>query len=199
MVDMVDRIKKTVVDVVDAFGGRGTVIGSLIEQEKRLMELLSQRVHRTFAAAEAAGVPADVFADLDAIADAMSAALPTSHVYDQIVGPFYDTAGLTRWWNISRQAVSKKVAANTLIACQLDDGQWVYPVWQFTGSGTAHPALIEVWRVLRAAADPWTCAMWLRAPQEMLGGKTAADWLTADNPAEPVLVAARADAQRWAA
>lgn len=49
---------------------------SLVEQEKQLMEELSQRVHRTFAAAAAAGVPTDAFADVQAIADAMSAALP---------------------------------------------------------------------------------------------------------------------------
>ena len=172
---------------------------SLMEQEKQLMAELAQRVHRTFAAAAAAGAPADAFADVTAIADAMTAALPTHHVYDQIVGPFYDTAGLTRWWNVSRQAVSKKVAANTLIACRLEEGQWVYPVWQFTSSGTVHPALVQVWRILRAAADPWTCAMWLRAPQDALGGQTAVQWLTDDGSVEPVTTAARADAQRWAA
>ncbi|WP_241387694.1 hypothetical protein [Rhodococcus sp. CH91] len=170
---------------------------SLLEQEKRLMEELARRVHRTFAAARAAGTSPDTFADVSAIADAMTAALPSHHIYDQIVGPFYDTAGLTRWWGISRQAVSKKVATHTLIACQLDEGQWVYPVWQFTSSGTVHPTLIPVWKTLRAAADPWTCALWLCAPQDALDGRTAAQWLTEDRPLEPVLTAARADAQRW--
>ncbi len=68
-----------------------TTRASLIEQEHELMALLKQRVHDTFAAAAEAGVPAETFADVEAIADAMSAALPASHVYDQIVGPFYDT------------------------------------------------------------------------------------------------------------
>ena len=162
------------------------------------MEELSQRVHRTFAAAAAAGVPTDAFADVQAIADAMSAALPTHHVYDQVVGPFYDTAGLTRWWNVSRQAVSKRVATNAVIACQLEEGHWVYPVWQFTSSGTVDPTLVQVWRVLRAGADPWTCALWLRAPQDAFGGKTAAGWLTEGGLVDPVLAAARADVQRWA-
>ncbi|MGF7120452.1 hypothetical protein [Rhodococcus sp. BE178] len=172
---------------------------SLVEQERELIELLTRRVHSTFAAAAEAGVPAETFADVEAIADAMSAALPTSHVYDQIVGPFYDTSGLTRWWRVSRQAVSKKVATNALIACRLDDGQWVYPVWQFTAGGAAHPALVEVWRILRGAADAWTCALWLCTPQDALDGRSAADWLVSDGPVEPVRVAARADAQRWAA
>ncbi|RZL76975.1 MAG: hypothetical protein EOP32_26730 [Rhodococcus sp. (in: high G+C Gram-positive bacteria)] len=175
------------------------VMTSLVEQEKQLMEELSRRVHRTFAAAAAAGVPTDAFADVQAIADAMSAALPTHHVYDQVVGPFYDTAGLTRWWKVSRQAVSKKVATNAVIACQLEEGHWVYPVWQFTSSGTVDPTLMQVWRVLRAGADPWTCALWLRAPQDALGGKTASGWLTEGGRVDPVLTAARADVQRWAA
>ena len=37
----------------------------------------------------------------------MTAALPVSHGYDQLVGPFYYTAGLTQWWGVSRQAISK--------------------------------------------------------------------------------------------
>ncbi|NKS54637.1 hypothetical protein GS500_17495 [Rhodococcus hoagii] len=176
-----------------------TTRASLIEQEHELMALLKQRVHDTFAAAAEAGVPAETFADVEAIADAMSAALPTSHVYDQIVGPFYDTAGLTRWWRVSRQAVSKKVATNTVIACRLDDGQWVYPTWQFTDGGAVHPALVEVWRILRAAADPWTAALWLCTPQDGLDGRSAADWLTGGGPIDPVRAVARADAQRWAA
>ncbi|EHI41270.1 hypothetical protein OPAG_08092 [Rhodococcus opacus PD630] len=172
---------------------------SLVEQERKLMEELSQRVHRTFAAAAAAGVPTDAFADVQAIADAMSAALPTHHVYDQVVGPFYDTAGLTRWWKVSRQAVSKKVATNAVIACRLEEGQWVYPVWQFTRSGTVRPDLVQVWRVLRSGADPWTGAMWLRAPQDALAGKSAVQWLTDNGSVDTVLTAARADVQRWAA
>lgn len=174
-------------------------MASLLEQERELMELLSRRVHRTFAAAAAAGVPAETFADVEAIADAMSAALPSAHVYDRVVGPFYDTAGLTRWWRVSRQAVSKKVATNAVIACRLEDGQWVYPTWQFTDSGAVHPALVEVWRILRGGADAWTCALWLRTPQESLDGQCAADWLLADGPVDAVRAAARADAQRWTA
>lgn len=129
----------------------------------------------------------------------MSAALPTAHVYDQIVGPFYDGSGLTRWWKISRQALNKRVATGAVIACQLDDGQWVYPAWQFTTGGGVHPELIEMWRTLRSAADPWTCALWLRSPNDALDGQRPAHWVTSGNPTSPALAAARADAQRWAA
>lgn len=172
---------------------------TLIEQERKLMDLLSHRVHKTFAAARAAGVPADVFGDVESIADSMTAALPTSHVYDQLVGPFYDTNGLTRWWGVSRQAISKKVATGTVIACQLADGQWVYPVWQFTTARTVHPNLISLWKILREAADPWTCAVWLRSPQQELDNRSAVDWVVSGNPNEAPLAVARADAERWAA
>ncbi len=175
-----------------------TTRASLIEQEHELMALLKQRVHDTFAAAAEAGVPAETFADVEAIADAMSAALPTSHVYDQIVGPFYDTAGLTRWWRVSRQAVSKKVATNAVIACRLDDGQWVYPTWQFTDGGAVHR---HSSRCGASCAPPRThgwprcgCAPrrtgWTAGPRRLAPG---------GGPIDPVRAVARADAQRWAA
>ncbi|WP_137725803.1 hypothetical protein [Prescottella subtropica] len=174
-------------------------MNTLIEQERKLMDLLTRRVHQTFADARAAGVPADVFGDVEAIADAMTSALPASGVYDQLVGPFYDTAGLTRWWGVSRQAVHKAVTAGTVIACRLADGQWVYPIWQFTSDGTVAPHLITVWKTLRAAADPWTCAVWLRSPHPGLGDVTAVDWIADGRDLGTVLDLAHADAARWAA
>lgn len=172
-------------------------MSSVMEQE--LMALLSERVHQAFASADAAGVPGYAFGDLETVADAMSAALPGSHFYDQTVGPFYDTAGLSRWLGVSRQALNKKVAAHSLIACPLEDGQLVYPVWQFTSSGSVHPAVVTVWRILRASADAWTCALWMCAPSDDLDGKTAAQWLVGGYALDPVAQAATADAQRWAA
>lgn len=169
------------------------------EQERKLMDILTRRVHQTFADARAAGVPAEVFDDVESIARSMTAALPSSHVYDQLVGPFYDTTGLTQWWGVSRQAINKAVAVGTVIACRLDGGQWVYPTWQFTDSGSVHPHLITLWQTLRTAADPWTCALWLRSPQPDLGDRTAADWITDGYPVDPALTLARADTQRWAA
>ncbi|NMM91954.1 hypothetical protein B2J88_48115 [Rhodococcus sp. SRB_17] len=174
-------------------------MNTLAEQERKLMALITCRVHQTFADARAAGVPAEVFGDVESIARSMTAALPSSHVYDQLVGPFYDTTGLTQWWGVSRQAVNKAVAAGTVIACRLDSGQWVYPTWQFTDSGSVHPHLITVWQTLRTAADPWTCALWLRSPQPDLANCAVADWITDGYPVDPALELARGDAERWAA
>lgn len=169
------------------------------EQERKLMDLLASSVRRRFADARAAAVPADVFDDVESIARSMTAALPTVGVYDKLVGPFYDTAGLTQWRGVSRQAIHKAVAAGTVIACQLDGGRWVYPTWQFTDSRTTHPHLAALWSTLRATADPWNCAIWLRTPQPELGDRSAVDWVTEGHPLGPVLELARADAHRWAA
>ncbi|MEE2058653.1 hypothetical protein [Rhodococcus artemisiae] len=61
------------------------------------------------------------------------------------------------------------------------------------------PHLITLWSILRAAADPWTCAVWLRSPQPALGDRSVADWIAEGNPHDTALALARADAQRWAA
>ena len=85
-------------------------MNALVEQERKLMDLLTRHVHQTFADARAAGVPAEVFDEVESIARSMTAALPTNHVYDQLIGPFYVTNGPTQWWGVSRKAVDKAVA-----------------------------------------------------------------------------------------
>jgi hypothetical protein len=172
-------------------------LGMLEQKEQALARALLSRLHSTFAAARAAGLPESVFDDTEALADAMVSALPVSHIFDQKIGPFYDTAGLIRWLGTTRQALAKRVQVGTLIACQLEDRQWVYPTWQFTTSGALHPGLADVWKVLRTGADPWTCALWLRTPAGQLGS-TAVDAVIAGR-VDDVLRIARIDAARWAA
>ncbi|ORI18336.1 hypothetical protein [Rhodococcus sp. 1168] len=128
----------------------------------------------------------------------MTSALPTSHIYDQLVGPFYDTAGLTKWCGVSRQTIAKAASTGTVIACQLDGGGWVYSTWQFTESGTVHPDLLALWSTLRMSGDPWTCAAWLRSPQAGLDDRSAVRWVEEGRPVEDVLELARADMRRWA-
>ncbi|WP_206511957.1 hypothetical protein [Rhodococcus sp. KRD197] len=128
----------------------------------------------------------------------MTFALPANHICDQLVGPFYDTAGLIRWWGVSKHAVTKAASTGTVIACQRDGGGWVYPTWQFTNeTGTVHPDLLTLWLILRATGDPWTCALWLRAPQGQLCNRTIADWIIDGNPLDDVLPLARAAANTW--
>lgn len=173
-------------------------MSTLAEQEHQLLGVLTRLVNRTFAHARAAGVPAEVFDDVESIARSMAAALPTIGVgAGQLVGPFYDTTGLTRWQGVTDQALSEAVAAGTVIACQLDGGGWVYPTWQFADSRSTHPYLVTLWTTLRAAADPWTCALWLRSPQHELDERCAADWIAEGRPLKVPLELARVDAERW--
>ncbi|MDV6305358.1 hypothetical protein R3P93_22570 [Rhodococcus cerastii] len=86
---------------------------------------------------------------------------------------------------------------STTIACKLDDGQWVYPTWHFTSARTVHPHLTTLWKTLRAAADPWTCAVWLRTAQSTLGDRNAVDWVTGGRSVEEPLALARPDVERW--
>lgn len=170
----------------------------LAEREQRLLALLVERVHGVFAAAAERGVPVEAFGDLDAVVDAMASALPTGHVYDQLVGPFYDTAGLAAWLGVSRQALSKRVGVRKLIACPLEDGSLVYPVWQFTG-GAVDPAMLRVWQALRAHGDPWTSAQWMCSDVAGAPGSSAVAQLRGGAAVDPVAAAAAADAAGWAA
>ena len=96
--------------------------------EQEIMRLISQKVHNLLRKASEAQLGPEVFGDPEAIADAMVAVLPQSHIFDEISGPFYDTSGLTRWLQITRQALHQRVARHAILACPLDDG----------GSSTRH-------------------------------------------------------------
>ncbi|MCF8589916.1 antitoxin Xre/MbcA/ParS toxin-binding domain-containing protein [Gordonia liuliyuniae] len=170
-----------------------------MDRKAEIVKALRKRLDEKFAAA-ATGADAEIFTDIDAIADAMIAALPTGDVYDQAGGPFYDTAGVVSILGISKQAVAKRVAAGTIIGCQLTEARrtWVYPVWQFTDDSQLIDHLDEVWTVLRGSTDAWTAALWLRTRNQALGGATAVDYLRDGRDPGVVLAEARADAARWA-
>lgn len=174
---------------------------NIMDRKEQLYTALHAQLDRKFAAAAAAGVDAAAFDDVDAIAAAMVAALPIGTLYDQLAGPFYDTAGLTRWLGISKQALAKRVDAGTVIACRQEDDRrtWVYPAWQFTDRAVV-AGLAEVWQILRAGAtaDPWMAVFWLKASNPALGGVTPVDWLHAGGDLDTVVDEARADAARWA-
>jgi len=134
------------------------------------------------------------------IAERMASLVPRPSPLDAAVGPFYDTAALTGWLAVSRQALNGRVRHRTLLACPAEDGQLFYPVWQFTDRGNTIPHLAEVLGILaRGTADSWSWALWLTARvRGELSGKPAWQWLADGGDAERILAAARADAARWA-
>ena len=133
----------------------------------------------------------------------MAVAEVTQHRFDEQVGPFYDTSGLRSWTGTSRQAISGQVQRGSIIACQLEDGGWVYPVWQFNEDGSTKRPLIDVWRALRGPsdsphADRWTCALWMRAPHPALDGYTPEERVNGGGSLDEVLALAHDIGQRWA-
>lgn len=147
--------------------------------------------------------PAIASTDPAALADQLVAAVPTRHDLDRLTGPFYDTAGLTKWLGVTRQALDERTKKATLLMCPLEDGTRVYPAWQFSNDRTTIPHFTDVLKILRAGANSaWTVATWLKTPISELGDGNgdvdAATWLDSGGDPEVVLAMARADADRWA-
>jgi hypothetical protein len=76
--------------------------------------------------------------------DLAAGALPASHPFDAVIGPFYDTTGLTKWLGVSRQALHQRVKVGSILGCPLDDGAIVYPAWQFVDNDATAPGLADL-------------------------------------------------------
>jgi hypothetical protein len=122
-----------------------------------------------------------------------------SHPFDEVIGPFYDSHGLTGWLQISRQMLRQRVRAGMVLGCPVDDGSLGYPAWQFDDSGAILPGLAEVLVTLNAGAggDSWQIALWLSAPNEELSGMSARDWLRNNQSRALVLDLAKRTAIGW--
>lgn len=85
------------------------------------MRSVSRKVHERLRKADEARLGPEAFGDPDEIADAMVAALPLGHVFDEIAGPFYDTAGLTRWLArtaaVTRPGGSRRIRPAGSVSC----------------------------------------------------------------------------------
>lgn len=171
----------------------------LTEVEQKILDRLAVGLHERLRGF-------DGRLDISWIASAMLEAIPLTHPFEEL-GPFYDTAGVSRWLGITRQALHQKVKADQLLALTTGDGQRIYPAWQFTPDGRPLVGLVDLLRVLSpAAADPWTVAVWLTRPVEEADGRTAVDVLRSLKPIGPrgaawenLIAEAREDASRWAA
>lgn len=166
--------------------------------ERQVMRAVNARLHAHLTRASAADIDPLTFGDPEDLAEAMVSALPHSHVFDEIAGPFYDTAGLTRWLGITRQALHQKATKRAILACPLADSGTVYPAWQFLPNGTTLPALGEVLTTLiDADDDPWMVALWLQAPSALLDGHRPSGWLRKGGDPQRVLAMARDTAESW--
>lgn len=168
--------------------------------EREIMRSVSRKVHDRLGKAAGAQVSPEAFGDPEAIAEAMVAALPLGHVFDEISGPFYDTPGLARWLGMSRQALHQRSARHAMLACPLADGGVVYPAWQFLDSGATIPSLDAVLSTLAEGTDDaWMMALWMRAPSDDLDGASPSEWLRQGGDTALVIAMAREAAAGWRA
>ncbi|MGC5165395.1 hypothetical protein ACLQ14_01090 [Luteimicrobium sp. DT211] len=139
-----------------------------------------------------------------AVAGRMVASVPRRHVYDDSVGPFYDTDGVRKVLSrngtpVSRQAVFDRIRRRTILASKTADGHWAYPAFQFTG-GEVDPALRRILARFRDTdSDGWAVAAWLNAPSPALDELSPMQWLREDRPVGSVNELAQETAARWSA
>jgi len=163
-----------------------------------VLEARRERVDRALAALDKqlAALPDERLDDaLQQLAAALAAV--DAHDIGDAVGPVYTTAGLQALLGVSRQTLSERAMARTLLRLRTADGAYVYPAFQFDLRQRPLPGLKRVLTTLgRGSADPWAWAIWLNSVRD--DGITYAQRLRAGE-VDAVAQAAAADADWWAA
>ncbi|MGU3411487.1 hypothetical protein ACLBWP_15370 [Microbacterium sp. M1A1_1b] len=113
------------------------------------------------------------------------------------IGPFYDTAGLRDWFQISSETVDAQVRSGELLAVVTADGFRLFPTFQIDGGGQPLPRLSEVLAGLDPAhVDPWGDAVWLNAPSDDLDGLAPAAALRTERADDVIRLAFQAGSFR---
>lgn len=85
-----------------------------------------------------------------------------THALDAALGPFYDSAGLQAWLELTADTVLDLVRAGRLLAVSTSEGELLFPTLQFGPDGALLPRLDEVLKVIRDSdLDDWGTALWL--------------------------------------
>lgn len=163
----------------EAQTGRDAQADSSVEQYANLVlgalrTILGSRLGAIAAAdidLESLGTPEDV-------AEWLASALPSSHPFDDIVGPFYDADGVARRSGLSPADVIELVETNKLLGCPTAEGALVFPVSQFNPDGSSVAGLAQVLGTMaEGTSDRWQVALWLNTPLEQLRDRTPAQAL----------------------
>jgi hypothetical protein len=175
------------------------VTGANEAYEETLLQALAAGLRERFDAARAAGRDPAHLGEPAELAGRMLAAVPAVHPWDDQIGPFYDTAGLTRWLGVTKQALADRVRRHRLLAVITAEGRVLYPAAQFAGRRVL-PGLPEALVAFRdTEVDGWAIAAWATTPAAALRGSTPLRWLRDGGDAGPVLALARQTAALWAA
>lgn len=117
--------------------------------------------------------------------------------FNDLVGPFYDVAGVAHRLHEPIASIKVRTNRNGLLGCTTDDGVLVFPVSQFGPDGAPLTGLARVLSsIFRGTDDPWQVALWLKTPSAQLSGTSPYDALAAGR-AETVERLAEQTAKRW--
>ena len=170
------------------------------ENERYMLVRFAEQLH-----ARANGIATLNFDALIEVAERAVAALPVdkpaASIPNQLVGPFYDAAGLSKWLGITRQAIHKR-NGTTLLALHTRDRSVVYPSFQFMADGSTIPNLMSaVAQLAPVLPDPWGQAQWVTTKVSDLGDRSVADALKSGRRRDKELAMSwvRAEAARLAA
>lgn len=126
---------------------------------------------------------------------------PANELAD-LVGPVWSESKACAALDASRDVLSARREAGTLLGLTTSDGTTVYPVFQFVrrtdGQVEVRPGLLAVMGPLRAF-DPWAVAVLLHTPAPELGGSTPIQWDRDGGASEALGDLADAVAREWAA
>lgn len=98
---------------------------------------------------------------------------------------------------IEEGTLQAAATAGEIIELVAADGDRFYPGFQFQ-RGWPPAALVDAWRLIADASDPWTAASWAATPDDALDGRRPADCARGADAAR-MLKIARQDAIRLAA
>ena len=121
----------------------------------------------------------------------------SAHPFDELVGPFHDTAAAARRLKVAQHEVMALARQNRLLGCLTDTGALVFPTFQFEADGRIVTGLAEVIEALtHATADAWQMALWMTSPSNELSGRTPLEALRRGDDRD-ALAAAEHTAVRW--
>ena len=113
----------------------------------------------------------------------------------RVIGPVYRTEDVARWLTggpdrLTGEAVRKRAKQRRLVGFRTDDGQWVFPGWQFdrvSGRLRPRPDVVQLWQSLPQGGWMGDAALagWMAAPLQSLQANPAerAHQHGADDPA----------------